>query len=311
MTMTKTVVILEHEGGRLGNQLWNYASIVAYCIERGYTCINRTFDTYARYFENPLIKRRGMFKRMVPGRIVKALEGSCAHRIIHSHPSQVIYSGNHVGVDVHRPFYLPPSDNVDMHQVDSLVTAEASESTDIYLSGWLFRNPYGMMRHHRKIRDYFRPAADIATDIDKLIEPLRRTYAHIIGVHIRKKDYRQYWGGQFYLTEREIRPILEEYLERSGHGASDTAFIICSDDTVDMSAFDGLNVFAGIGQTGHDLFTLARCDLIIGSDSTYGAMAAYLGNIPIIFLRKKDAIDWGPLKCAGYTYHNGSLNIQL
>src|SRR5689334_3374904 len=47
----KLIFIQSHNDGRLANQLWNFVSIYAYCIDKKNILINPTFDRYANYFE--------------------------------------------------------------------------------------------------------------------------------------------------------------------------------------------------------------------------------------------------------------------
>src|SRR3989344_8035634 len=46
----KEIIILRHNGGQLGNQLLLYTSVYAYCIEKGYKCLNYSFFEYNQYF---------------------------------------------------------------------------------------------------------------------------------------------------------------------------------------------------------------------------------------------------------------------
>src|SRR3989344_2287792 len=39
----KRIIILDHNRGRLANQLWNFMSIYAYCLEKGYALENYSF----------------------------------------------------------------------------------------------------------------------------------------------------------------------------------------------------------------------------------------------------------------------------
>ena len=82
-----------------------------------------------------------------------------------------------------------------------------------------------------------------------------------------------------------------------------TVFVICSDGSVDLDKFTGLNVvklsFSAVG----DLFLLAKTNAIIGSDSTFGAFASYYGNIPFIVF-KKGNIDWEYYKGKNVFFEN-------
>lgn len=308
--MKKTVLIFEHKGGRLGNQLWNYASVLAYCLERGYRCKNITFKEYAEIFDTSHAgKVIDTLLKYLPGRIASKIIAMNSRHIKAKYAEQILTSGNSIGADTQTPFYLPPSKNGNTDQNMSLANAESSSSPYIYLSGWLFRNPTGMMKYQREISAYFKPNKHIHKKVASTINNLRTRYEHVIGVHIRKKDYKEYWGGRFYFTETEIRPMLDDYIAKSGIDRSKTVFVICSDEHLDTSAFNGLNIYLNSGSIGEDLFILSSCDSMIGSDSTFGAISAYLGNIPIVFF-SKETIDWKVLQTPGYNYHNGSLNIQ-
>jgi hypothetical protein len=60
---------------------------------------------------------------------------------------------------------------------------------------------------------------------------------------------------------------------------------------VNTDDFPGFNVVRANGNAGEDLFTLAATDIVIGSDSSFGNLAAYLGNVPHLVITK-EPIDW-------------------
>ncbi|MCK5320475.1 alpha-1,2-fucosyltransferase [Candidatus Parcubacteria bacterium] len=162
----------------------------------------------------------------------------------------------------------------------------------IFLCNWLFRNPQGLSKYHKKIIDYFKPQKKIQNKNKKLINNLKSNYKHIVGVHIRQGDYKKkFKEGKLYFNEKEVNIILNEYLEKFKKNIDKTCFVICSDENVELNHFTGINVIKNNGNAIEDLFLLSATDVIIGSDSTFGAFASYYGNIPfIVFQRNK--IDW-------------------
>jgi hypothetical protein len=66
---------------------------------------------------------------------------------------------------------------------------------------------------------------------------------------------------------------------------------VCSDESVDKEKFMGINFVVSDKGAVEDLFILASCDVILGSDSTFGGFASYWGNIPHIVF-KQNKIDW-------------------
>jgi hypothetical protein len=112
----KKIVILRSTGGELANQLWNYASIYAYCLERGYSLENPTFYEYGNYFTVPApnfflklffflpftdyTKRKQSFVR----RLWRKLYGFYTKSIISLHKDAVLISDNK-----RQPTFLSPA----------------------------------------------------------------------------------------------------------------------------------------------------------------------------------------------------------
>jgi hypothetical protein len=289
----KKAIILQHQrGNRLANQLWNYISIYAYALEIGYECYNYcffeekkqyeknktfyTFDDYNKYFDLPadnllnstLLK---LHTANIPLLRNLKLYYKNIYRIKNNNLDMIIYS------EEEKPYYLSRADKPDKNQ-------------NIYFSGWMFRNPKGIEKYREQIKKVFRPKNRITTEIDKTIAKLKSKYNNIVGVHIRQKDYKTYMDGRFFFSQQEIRKRLDEYNSMFQARPDKTCFVICSDDTVETNIFNGLNIHISQGSAVHDLFLLARTNTIIGSDSTFGAFAAYYGNIPFIIFKKK--INW-------------------
>lgn len=307
MKSKKQIIIIENEGGRLANQLWNYISILAYAFEKNYDCKNYFFWQYYRYFRT---RTGGSLFDLISFILPKRLNNFIFQLLIkqkkNKYPDAIIHSGNHINIDTLKPFYLPPTiDN--NHALEKI---ERSENQEMLFSGWLFRNPVGILKHRKMIIDKFKPRKITARKVDDLINNLRQNYKHVIGVHIRKTDYKNYCNGIFYFEEKEVNTILLNCLKELKLISAETVFLICSDGYIDSSIFKDLNISIGIGGVAEDLFTLSKTDFILGSDSTFGAMSAYLGNIPIVFF-DRNKMDYSPINKRRFNYYNNSLNIQL
>ncbi|MES2213787.1 MAG: alpha-1,2-fucosyltransferase [Patescibacteria group bacterium] len=277
--MKKRIIILDHNGGRLANQLWNFMSLYAYSLEKGYTLENYSFWRYAADFNIPfprnyfiqfilfgeLIKHKWYRMIGAPDKFVRAMK--------------YLYSEQVISDDGIHPIYLPPSNKTD--------PLSSQDEKTIYTIGWLFRNPVGIAKYRKEILAYFRPKDRITKKIEERIAGLRRNTDHLVGVHIRQGDYKTWAGGQYYFEQGAVRNILDEYLKFLGKSAT---FVLCSDENIDVDAFKGLNIQVSNGSPVEDLFLLSKTDAIIGSNSTFGAFASYYGNIPYIVFNEN--IDW-------------------
>lgn len=291
----RKVVILRAAGNELANQLWNYASIYAYTLERGYALENPSFFEYGMNFAAPkpgpcitaffflpfqnYTKRKTAFRRKVWRKFYlwyTKLIAKTHHNDILSYESAT-----------NTPYYLPPTDN--SHDMLRVIEEHAG---NIYLDGWLFRNPKGLKKYHEEIKHYLRPRKDVSERVETQIKKIRMHYNHVVGVHIRQGDYATWRKGTYLIEQERVREIIKEYLEINSLDKEKVFFLITSDGSVDLAHFSGLHVMISDDNATGDLFLLASTDIIIGSNSTFGAFASYYGNIPFIVMQK-EKMDWG------------------
>jgi len=296
----KKAIILKHGGGEFANQLWNYISVYAYSIERKCECENHSFFEYAYFFDIPHIKNWVIYtlffipfhkyvgrRKGFRTRFFRALYKIYILLVYATKKDSIISSIN----STNTPFYLPPS----CLSKQSFLDIEKNNDV-FYFDGWFFRNPDGITKYRDKIIHYFTPKEFIRRTVNSIIAPLRKQFTYIVGVHIRRGDYTTFKNGRYFLETSRVVEILKEYLKENAMRQEETVFIITSDDGIDMNDFPSLNIVRASGNAVEDFFTLATTDVIIGSDSSYGNLAAYFGNIPHIVMTKRP-IDW--------TYYRG------
>ena len=290
-TNTKKVIILRHGGGRLGNQLWLYANIYAYCLEKNYQCVNYSFYNYFRYFNIPC-----------PSILTKIFELISYFQLNETHantyPIYISYKwstslilllnknrGKLLKHHSDELFYLPPTANKNPAFKEKLRQAELA-GKPIYFDGQNFANPIGIKKYHRQITTLLKPKDKIMQTVENFLKPYKNFY--LVGVHIRQGDYKRFRQGALYFSQKEVAERLRYYLTNIHNGKKKVKFLLFSDETINFSFFGGLNVEKGIGSAIEDLFTLSKCNLIIASKSSFSSFAAYYGNRPLfIFDRDK------------------------
>jgi hypothetical protein len=67
-------------------------------------------------------------------------------------------------------------------------------------------------------------------------------------------------------------------------------FLLCSDTTLDKNLFRGFSFTFGTGDIVEDLYSLARCDYIVGTKSTYARWASVYGNVPMYEIHSSEKI---------------------
>ncbi len=286
----KKIIILRYGDGELANQLWNYISIYAYGLEKNIPVFNPSFYEYhvhfklvdreswiirllAKLFENYTNRKQGYLKKFCR----KAYQ-------IYPFLIKIISKGNLISSDdpSNKIIYLPPT-NLDFR---SNIT-----NNKIYFNGWLFRNPKGLEKYRNEIIKAFCPKDEITERVHGIISSLFAKYKKVIGLHIRQGDYKTFKGGQYFVTEKRFREIVDEYVKRNGIDSNSTCFLITSDGPIDPKTFNGLNIYISKENAVTDLFLLSATDTIIGSDSTFGDFASWYGDIPHI-IATNNPIDW-------------------
>jgi len=260
----KKMIILQHNGGRLANQLWNYASIYAYALEKNMMCENPSFFRYAHEFKHLELHGFAKVYRYIPFRKL--------FTVVYNMISW-LQSKLHYVIVSDKEFLLPPTDNTDLSQTDMLV--QAKKHNQWYFVGWQFRNPEGLEKYQKEIKHIFTPKPIYTKPADAIVRTLRKDHDMIIGVHIRQGDYKTWQGGKYYVHPQEVAAKLHVIAKQY----TKPAFIICSDEQIDLSMFGELSVVSGPGTALGDLYCLSLTDKILGSHSTYGPWAAYYGGI--------------------------------
>lgn len=286
----KQRIIFKHGGGELANQLWNYVSVYAYGLATGAKVKNPSFFEYHAWFrlaseENVFVRLMTFIAKRSRGRrnsfLRKGLRRTYSVYVkfveIFRHP--LVFSSENTTGEI---TYLPPT---------KPLPPETEQSAKLYFKGWLFRNPAGLRAHRKALLEAFSPIPEICENVDKIVSPLRTSYSHVVGVHVRQDDYAIFKDGRYLVSQKRVREILDEYLQTKGLAIKDTVFVITSDGKVDKAQFEGLNIHISNEAAVTDLFLLSKTDCVLGSDSSFGAFAAWYGDVPHIIF-KNEPMDW-------------------
>lgn len=292
--MNRKTIIIQHNGDELGSQLWNYASIYAYCLERKSECINYSFFEFTEFY--PHLQPKNLFVKLfffLPFAHFKGRKSNLytqSFRFFYKIFVNIIRFAKkksllRLGVTVkYKIFNLPPTE--ESKEINALEKKKV-----MYLDGHLFRNPIGMEKYRRDILRHFAPNQYIQDEVSKRLVSFREKYETVIGVHIRQSDYRSFKRGKFFVDVGHMRTFVDEFIAKFNIDTKTTCFYITSDSPIETSFFKGLNYIAESDNPAVELYTLSGTDVIIGSDSHFGSFASYYGNIPHIVCHRTE-IDW-------------------
>jgi len=259
MTMKRTVVI-ETPFGRLGNRLQTAAYALAFSeafnIEVKLPCLGEYEDLFRETRTDAIGKarRRVEYDTYLHMANSESLRRSLNCTVINStkeHP--VILSSR------------------------SVLGMIRSSRLSIIRGYYIYTHPSILIQHAGRIRKRLAPVVEPG-EFTFISERRIKEDALIVGVHIRRGDYKDYRGGQYYFP----MSLYEKWAKSLTVNSSESRFVflVCSDEHIPDDAFSGMNWMRGPGTTLGDLHALSLCDLVMGPVSTFNRLSAFLGGIP-------------------------------
>lgn len=145
-------------------------------------------------------------------------------------------------------------------------------------SDWHYRDNEALSRHEDKVREFFSPR-DVAT-AKKAIDGLKHEGTLLIGVHIRRRDYKSFVEGRYYFDDsvyrREMQRVMDFWKDYGGR-----LFLVFSDESVNEASFAGLPCRFMHGSALEDQWMMSQCDFLMGPPSTFSAWASFMGKVPL------------------------------
>ncbi len=302
----KSLLIYTHGAGRLGNQLFAYAHLLAFLEEHpeDYELINFSFIPYSAFLaKTPAAIANPNGVRSLLGRLANWVEVNPAIGNTTPLKEKVIVNGARL---LHSAAVVAPQGQsliVKDIYYWSLIAGERLAYLDLALpqtierlqskaftalAGWGIRSWSLLEKHGDAVRAALAVHPRYTTVAETFIQDLRQNYDFLIGVAIRQGDYRSP-GKVFqrFLFESDqyaawMRQATVAFAERGRVG-----FVLTADEPQNQALF-GSNVHFSTGIAGgqghylESLVELALCDVLMTSATTFAGWAAFWGNIPLI-----------------------------
>lgn len=296
-----TILMLHGTGGRLGNRLLLEAHLVSFCLEHPrWRLVNFNFVPYAHLFEesrhHPWMvfpPRRASHPRLIPAVTSAGTLIANAHRQL---PEKWAYRISLHGTRLTHRLFGARAELLEWgdgrrQDLGAREFVEWTERFDwIVLGGFLYRHWPALEEHQQAVRHFLRPARQHVDKAEPLMTALRSRYRTVIGVLVRRTDYSHWLDGRFHFELAQYRDWLQQLACVFG---PDAGLLIAGDDPAAASLLEGLpaHVATGAaGQGGHymeSVAALSMCDVVASPPSTFAAMAAFLGAVPILPLHRK------------------------
>lgn len=151
--------------------------------------------------------------------------------------------------------------------------------TDWYWIGWPYYDLESLRKNDAHIRTLFSFNIDVLEKSKAKIIKYKHKRSILIGVHMRRGDYKNWKNGKYFYSDSEYRKIMDRLAEQM---QKKVTYLLFSNGAIDMTVWKGAEykVVQMNGSAIMDLCCLSQCDKIIGPPSTFSGMASYIGNKP-------------------------------
>lgn len=266
------MIVLNDRPGQMCNRIWAFAPFVAFALQHRTRLVVPFFGEYASEFPqlktlagvhfaptaSPAYLRavRRVFRtlRSLPPRLRSILRIRIAERWGHENWDRATLTGRFSAV---------------------------------FLAGWTHPAVVTDLRPWREdFRRILRPPETACAKADAALDLARRHAPTVVGIHIRRADYRAWAGGRYCFSNALYATLMSRISARID---GPTAFLLCSNEPVAVSDFPGLEVFSLSQASGvEDLYALSRCDFIAGPPSTFSMWASFYGDVPLYIVEDAD-----------------------
>lgn len=263
------IVIAERRGG-LGNRLILFSHVLAYARDRGSEARYPAFRDYRRCFIGELNGSRGRVATPTLPRLSRYLDAPLAG---------LTRTGASLRTDWGKVAFVRAGWNeiIDLSGEDHVPSLFSKPL--VLLHGWGLRAYASFLEHRDWLRAYFRLTPALANRVaDRLSASLSKNALNI-GVHIRQGDYRDHLGGRFFYSLSAYGRLIDQLAELLA--PRKVRFVVFSDELLDRDSLPSVDLIMSRAEPVVDMYSLAKCDLIVGPPSSFSWWSSFIGSTPL------------------------------
>lgn len=279
-------MIVDYKAGQLANRIFQFAYFIAHAAEHRYRLINPCFEEYKHLFDCTDKNKFPSGKISVVYSSNKTLDHyfqrgvNLVRRKAKKNNGKISVVNFHTIRDTHDKQY--PEFDMNDPAFISLVKRQV-----VFAKGWNYRHSGLLYQHADLLRKVFKPKEIYVEAVNVTIADARERFDVIIGVHLRRGDYKNFFDGRWYYEDAVFAEKLKETKTCFEEKGKNCGFIVCSNEQVNKDAFAGMELITADRQAIVDLYLLASCDYIIGPPSTFTMWASFYGAVPLYVIRDK------------------------
>lgn len=279
------MIVISFKPGRLGNRIL-VASHLIHTLSKSnnkHSLLLPYFDDYYSYFEfssnDPLCRYpKKKFPLKLRNRLVRKIIFQFWYRLGNFFQNIKIPFVKVIDVGYDQTLDTNDSNFKDILKNNKL----------IFIKGFWIKSDLEKSNEFELVRNLFQLSDHIKKEVSLLEKRFFVSDKTIIGVHIRRTDYKDLLNGKYFF---DLDTCIAKMIEVQNTLKKDIKFLIFSDENLKSrkSSFSKFNFEFVQGNEIEDFYLLSKCNLIIGPPSTFTITASLLGNAKLGFIESKNS----------------------
>lgn len=271
------MVVLFNTEGRFGHQLSQYVTLLAYSKQYGKAFCHWRFQSrFGNFFCSRQKNRNEInisFRIVFYFLMYKLLKLFAVKKLKFSHVE----------------FYLSAHKKQELVFDDTIQQLFLSNAKYV-ISDYVFNDVQILIKYKQYVQQQLLPNIEIEKKVTGITQLMHSKYKILVGLHIRRTDFKYFENGRFYYNDEVYLMAITHFINAINTPNKEIAFVLCSDEDIDVSKYASYNIFFERRTTAEDFFLLAKCDYIIATRSIFSTMANYFCNNKIYQITEVDKV---------------------
>ena len=266
--------------GNHSNRLLQNLHFEAFCKEHNFEYYNQTFCNMADFYAAPCNIQSSSF--------LKFLQIDLLGKIFHnSRVVKKIFSVIWLLSKISCIKFVRFDKENEQHLSETRLLKAFEKHNTVYTAGWWFRAPDLAEKYRSEMQKNYalKPIFYNENSLVKKINALKTEGYMLIGIHIRRGDYRKWRGGKHCYDDDVYEKIMQNI---SAKISEKHVFIIFSNDNVKFQESENLLISKEDWYIDHHLMSL--CDYLYGPPSTFTLWASYIGQAKLSYIYSPENI---------------------
>lgn len=275
--MSKKLIVIKPTGNH-SNRLIQNLNFEVFCKEFDIEYNNPTFNNMSQYYVAPCLSESSSFLNFLQIDILGSL---FRHSKVIKRMFSVVWIMSKLGF---LKFIRFDKDFGEPNCINTLLNAFEKNNV-VYVAGWYFRAPELMEKHKDEFQKRYnlKQSLYVNSSLVPIINELKQQNYTIIGVHIRRGDYKSWKNGIYYYNDDVYEKYMRSLSEQlTNAGTTKQIFVLFSNETPNIQESE--NVILSKENWCIDQYIMSKCDYLIGPPSTFTLWASYLGQTKLFHI---------------------------